>query len=151
MSLHKDTQENIKEAMRAQEPVRLSVMRGLIAAFVNELVAKGRKPTEELTDEEALTVIRRGVKQRKESIEQFTRGNRSDLAAREEAELKILETYLPTMMAREDIQKIASAKKKELGVVDKSGAGKLMSALMSELKNRANGNDVKAVVDSLFA
>ena len=95
MGIQKDIAGQIKEAMKAKEAVRLSVIRGLTAAFVNELVAKGRKPDGELTDEEALAIIKRGVKQRKDSIEQFTKGGRSDLADAEATELKILEAYLP--------------------------------------------------------
>jgi len=162
MSLQKDIQGNIKEAMLAKDAIRLSVMRSLTAAFTNELVAKGQKPIEELSDEDALTVIRRAVKQRKESIDQFRKGNREDLVAGEEAELVILETFLPASLPREEIEKIARAKKEELGITDlpahlpaqagagKSKAGQLMSALMKDLKGKADGADVKAVVDSLF-
>src|SRR3989338_968340 len=79
--------------MLAKETVRLTVTRGLLAAFVNELVAKLRKPTEELKDDEALAVIKRAVKQHKDSIEQFAKGGRQDLVKEEKAELKILEIY----------------------------------------------------------
>lgn len=150
MSIHKDIAGQIKEAMKAKDAVRLTVIRGLTAAFVNELVAKSRKPDGELTDEEALAVIRRGVKQRKDSMEQFAKGGRQDLVDVEAAELKILETYLPAMMSREDIQKVAVAKKSETGISDKKEAGKLMAAVMKELKGKADGGDVKAVVDALF-
>ena len=151
MSLQKDIQGKIKEAMLAKDAVQLSVMRGLTAAFTNELVAKGKKPTEELPDEDALAVIRRAVKQRKESIEQFLKGNRKDLADKEETELVILNAYLPQMMSREEVEKIARAKKEELGVVDKSQQGKLMASIMQELKGKADGALVKAAVDSLFS
>jgi hypothetical protein len=126
------------------------VLRGLLSGFTNELVALKRKPDGELTDEEALTVIRRAVKQRKDSIEQFTKGGRADLATNESAELTILETYLPKMMSHEDVLKIAKAKMAELGVTDKSGAGKFMGALMKELKGVADGDTVKSVVDELL-
>ena len=151
MGIQKDIAGQIKEAMKAKEIVRLSVIRGLTAAFVNELIAKGRKPDGELTDEEALAIIKRGVKQRKDSIEQFTKGGRKDLTDAEATELKILEVYLPAQMGRDEIQKIVTAKKSELGVSDKKDAGKLMSAVMKELKGKADGNDVKAVVDALFS
>jgi uncharacterized protein YqeY len=150
MSLHKDIHSKIKDAMIAKDTVRLTVLRGLVTAFTNELVAKGKKPQDELTDEEALAVIKRGVKQRKDSIDQFTKGNRLDLVASEEAELKILDTFLPKMMSKEDIKKIAEAKKAELGVTDKAGMGKFMGALMKEFKGQADGTDVKEVVESLF-
>jgi uncharacterized protein YqeY len=150
MSLHTQIKEQIKEAMKAREEVRLSVLRGLLAGFTNELVALKRKPDGELSDEEALAVIRRAVKQRKDSIEQFTKGGRSDLVASESAELLILETYLPKMMSRDDVLKLAKAKMQELGVTDKSGSGKFMGALMKDLKGQADGDTVKSVVDELL-
>jgi uncharacterized protein YqeY len=107
MSIHQKIKSEIKEAMLAKNTEKLEVVRGLTAAFTNELVAKAKKPQDELTDEEALAVIRRAVKQRKDSIEQFKAGGRNDLAEKEGKELKILEIYLPQMMSLEDIEKIA--------------------------------------------
>jgi hypothetical protein len=150
MSLQKDIHSKIKEAMIAHDTVRLTVLRGMTSAFVNELVAKGKKPTDELADDEALAVIKRAVKQRKDSIDQFTKGNRMDLVKNEEAELKILEVFLPQMMSKEDIKKIATAKKAEMNVADKAGMGKFMGMLMKEFKGKADGTDVKEVVESLF-
>jgi uncharacterized protein YqeY len=150
MSLHKDIRDQIKDAMKAKDTLRLTVIRGLVTAFTNELVAKSRKPDGELTDEEALAVIKRAVKQRKDSIEQFTKGGREDLAQNEKDELVILEKYLPAMMGSEEIKKIVSAKKAELGVTDKKDIGKLMAAVMKETKGKADGGEVKAIVDSSF-
>jgi hypothetical protein len=150
MPLQQTIKDQVKEAMLAKDAVRLTTVRGLVAAFTNELVAKKRKPTEELSDDEVLDVIRRGVKQRKDSIEQFRKGNREDLALAEEAELVVLQAYLPASISKDEIKKVVEAKKDELGVTDKSGMGKLMGAVMKELKNRADGNDVKEVIDSLF-
>ena len=136
--------------MLAKESIKVEVLRSLIAAFVNELVAKKRKPNEELDDEEALTVIRRQAKQRKESIEQFRKGGREDLAKNEDTELRHIETYLPQMMSQEDIRDVVKKKKQELGITDKSGTGKLMSAVMQELKGKADGNDVRDVVAEML-
>ena len=91
--------------MLAKDTVRLTVLRGLLTAFTNELVATKRKPQDELLDTEIIAVIRRAVKQRKDSIEQFRKGGREDLAQAEEDELKILETFLPQTMSKEDIRK----------------------------------------------
>lgn len=142
--------DGIKAAMIAKDSVKLTVLRGLVSAFTNESVAKGKTPQDELSDEDATAVIKRAVKQRKDSIDQFTKGGRLDLVATEEAELKILEAFLPQTMSKEDIKKIAEAKKAELGVTDKAGMGKFMGALMKDLKGQADGNDVKEVVESLF-
>ena len=150
MTLHSTIKSQIKEAMLAKDALRLSVVRGLVAAFTNELVAKQRKPTEELSDEDVLAVIRRAVKQRKDSIEQFKAGGRQDLVDSETAELGVLEKYLPQMMSREDIRKVAEAKKNELGITDKAKLGQFVGMLMKELKGKADGTDVKQVAESLF-
>ena len=142
--------EEVKKAMVARDSLRLNTLRGLLSAFTNELVAKKRRPTEELPDEEAIEVIKRAVKQRKDSIEQFSKGGRGDLVENEEAELKILSEFMPKMMPREEILKIAEAKKNEMGITDKSKAGILMGAVMRELKGSADGGEVKDVIDSLF-
>jgi uncharacterized protein YqeY len=137
-------------AMKAKDALRVTTLRGAIAAFTNELVAKGRKPTEELTDADAVAVLKRLAKQRKDSIEQFTAGGRTDLADKEQNELKIVEEYLPQTASREEIERIARAKKAEFGVSDASGVGKLTGAVMKEFAGRADGGDVKAVVAALF-
>jgi uncharacterized protein YqeY len=150
MSLQQKIKMEIKEAMKTKDAVRLAVVRGLTASFTNELIAKGRKPDGELTDEEVLAVIKRAVKQRKDSIEQFTKGGRKDLVENESAELRLLETYLPKMMSYEEIKKIAEAKKMELGISDKSKIGILIGAVMKESRGTADGTQVKKVVESLF-
>lgn len=149
--MHQQIKDHIKEAMLAKDSVRLNTLRGILAAFTNEVVAKKRKPDEMLADDEALEVIRRAVKQRKDSISQFRAGGREDLAVDEEAELAILQTYLPTMMSRDEIKIVAEQKKAEMGVTDKSKMGMFMGAVMKELKGRADGDDVKAVVEELLA
>ena len=151
MSLHTNIKAEIKTATLGRDALRLSVVRSLVAAFTNELVVKQRKPTGELSDEEALSVIRRAVKQRKESIEQFKAGGRQDLVDAEAAELSVLEKYLPQMMSRDEIKKVAEAKKKELGITDKTKLGQFVGMLMmKELKGRADGTDVKIVAEELL-
>jgi uncharacterized protein YqeY len=150
MTFHEKIKEEIKTAMMAKDQVKLLVLRGMSAAFTNELVAKGRKPQELLTDEESLAVVSRLAKQRKDSIDQFTKGARKDLAENEQAELAVLEVYLPKMMGKDEIIKIAEAKKIELGITDASQKGFFMKTLMQELKGKADGGDVKAVIDGLF-
>ena len=148
--LHEEIKGKIKEAMMAKDAVRLEVFRGMSAAFTNDLVAKGRKPQEILSDEEALAVITRLSKQRKDSIEQYTKGGREDLVAEESAQLAVLETYLPKLMDAGEVMEIARAKQAELGITDATKKGMLMSALMKDLKGKADGTIVKEVVDSLF-
>ncbi|MBI2627748.1 GatB/YqeY domain-containing protein [Candidatus Nomurabacteria bacterium] len=148
--LHEKIKNGIKEAMLAKDALRLKAFRAMSAAFTNELVAQKRKPQEMLKDEEAIWVIGKLAKQRKDSIEQFKKGNREDLVKEEESELAILETYLPKMMNESEVQKIASNKKKELGITDVAKKGMLMSALMKDLKGKADGSLVKKVVENLF-
>lgn len=150
MTLHEKIKGEIKEAMLAKDAVRLSVVRNIVSAFTNELVATKKMPQDLLDDESALKVIKRLVNQRKDSISQFTAGGRPELAESESAELAILEKYLPAQMSREEIKKIAVAKKDALGVTDKSKAGQLTGAIMKDLAGKADGKDVKEVVEALF-
>lgn len=150
MMLTTQIRTDMTAAMKARDDLRVQTLRGAIAAFTNELVAKGRKPTEELADNDAITVLKRLAKQRKEAAEVYTKGGRAELAAKELSELKIIEAYLPQMIGRDEIEKVARAKKEELGITDVSGIGKLTGAVMKELAGRADGNEVKEVVQSLF-
>jgi uncharacterized protein len=149
--LQTQIREDLKTAMKARDQVRVDTLRGAITAFTNELVAKGKKPTEEIADADAITVLKRLAKQRKDSIEQFTKGGRQELADKENAELKVIEAYLPQTASREDIEKVARVKKEEMGITDASGAGKLMGAVIKEFAGGADGADVKAVVIALLA
>lgn len=148
--LHEQIKNKIKESMMSRDEVSLLTYRGMVSSFTNELVSKGKKPNEFLTDEEAIIVISRLAKQRKDSIDQFKNGGREDLAKKEEAELAILELYLPKMMDRNEVEKIVKAKKEEMGIVDIKEKGKLMSMVMKDLKGRADGTIVKEVLDALF-
>jgi uncharacterized protein YqeY len=150
MTLHEQIKENIKTAMKAKDETRLSVMRGISSALTNELVGTKRKPDELLSDEEVIAVITRLSKQRKESIAQFVSGGRPELAESEEKELAILSEFLPEMMSVDEIKKLAEAKKSEMGITDVSKKGMLVGALMKDLKGKADGGDVKTVVDTLF-
>lgn len=136
--------------MMAKDAVRLSVVRNMISAFTNELVATGKTPQDILDDAGVLKVIKRLANQRKDSILQFINGGRPELAESEKAELTILNTYLPTLMSREEIMVVALAKKDALGVTDKAKVGQLTGAIMKDLVGKADGADVKEVVEELF-
>ncbi len=150
MTIHETLKQSIPEALRAHDEVRLRTLRSLVTALTNEVVAKKRKPDEFLADEDAITVLKRAASQRKDSIEQYEKASRHDLAEPEKAELAIIESYLPAVMTLDEIMPIAKAKMAELGVSNKADAGKFTGALMKELKGKADGGDVKAVVDSLL-
>lgn len=150
MTSHQAVKDSLKDAMKAKEEVRLRVIRQILTAATNELVASNKTPQDMLSDDELLAVIKRLAKQRKESITQYEAANRPELAEPEKAELAILETYLPQMMSQDEIRPIAEAKKAELGIDDKSKLGMLVGAVMKELAGKADGGDVKQVVESLF-
>lgn len=151
MSLHTDIKSEAIEAMKARDAVRVSVLRGLLSAFTNESVSKKRRPDEDLSDDEVLTVIQRQVKQRKDSIEQFEKGGRPELAEDERKELVILEVYLPSQMSREEVFEYVKSKQQELGITDKSKSGQLTGMIMKDLKGKADGTFVKEAVDSLLS
>jgi uncharacterized protein YqeY len=142
--------DDMKEAMKAKDDLRVQTLRGVIAGCTNELVAKGKKPTDEVDDALVHTLLKRLAKQRKDSAEQFEKGGRPELAQKELSELKILEGYLPQQASHEDIERVAKMKKEELNV-DAAGKGKLMGIVMKELGGNADGGLVKEVVDSLFS
>lgn len=150
MTLEEKIKEDLKQAMLAKDNLRTMTLRGLIAGFTNELVAKGKKPNEAVPDEIAMPVLKRLSNQRKDSMEQFTKGGRSDLADVEKKELEIILSYLPTQASVEEIKTVAEAKKAELGITDKAKSGMLMGAVIKELKGNVDSGDVKSVVDSLF-
>ena len=150
MSLHETIKSSLKDALKAKDEVKLRTVRSMITAFTNEAVATGGTPQTMLDDEKVLAVIKRLAKQRKESIVQYEAANRPELAVPEKEELVVLESYLPTLMSQDQIRPIAQAKKAELGIDDKSKMGMLMDAIIKELAGKADGGDVKAVVESLF-
>lgn len=150
MSLHENIKSSLKDAMKAKEAAKLRTVRSMLTAFTNELVATGKTPQDMLDDAGVLAVIKRLTKQRKESIVQYEANNRPELALPEKEELAILESYLPQLMSQAEIRPIAEAKKAELGLDDKSKLGMLVGAVMKELAGKADGGDVKTVVEGLF-
>jgi uncharacterized protein len=138
----------IKAAMIAKEMDRLQVLRLISAAFTNELVSQGRPPTEPLSDEDCMKVLKRMAKQRKDSIEQFSAGGREDLADSEKAELAIVEALLPAQMSEQEIENRVK-EKLAANPIDPTKKGMFMGAMMKELGETADGTMVKAVIDRL--
>ncbi len=148
MSIQKSIKEEVNEALRSGDKVRLGVLRSISAEITNELVSQKRKPSEELEDSDVLKVISRMVKQRKDSIDQYEKAGRDDLKEVEEKELEILQTYLPDQMSSDEIKKIIEEKIKE---VNPQNQGELMKAVMPELKGRADGAEVKRIAEELMS
>lgn len=139
----------MKEAMRAKEKSTVTTLRGLMSAFTNELVANGKMPTDTLTDEEAITVITREAKRRKDAIQQYADAGREELATDEKEELTILEGFLPEQMSEEEIRVFVMSKKEELGI-DASQKGQFIGTVMQELKGKADGSQVNKIINELL-
>lgn len=144
MSLREKLNEDLVFAMKAKDAEKVSTLRFLISAVKYKEVDK----KSDLNDVEVIEVISKQVKTHKESIESFAKGNRPDLAQKEEAELKILESYLPAQMSEAEVRQRVTAKLSELknngGAVD---FGTLMRSVMGDLKGKAEGNTVKRIVE----
>ena len=148
MTIHETIKKQIVDAMRAKDSMTLETLRGLTSLFSYELIAK-KSSAPLIDDESALTLIKRSVKQRKDSIEQFEKGGRKDLVKKEKAELTILEKFLPETMSKADIKKVVEAKINKDGMPDKAKMGQFMGGIMKELKGKADGADVKEVVEGI--
>jgi uncharacterized protein YqeY len=122
----------------------------ILAAFTNELVTQGHPPTDPLSDEDCMKVIKRLGKQRKDSIEQYVAGGRPELADDERAELAVIESFLPTQMTEAEIESRVAAKLAE-SPLDPTKKGQFVGVMMKELGDTADGAVVKAVIDRLTA
>ena len=136
--------DELKQAMLARNELKTSVLRMLKAELL-KIQTDGSGT--EITEEVIQTVIQKMVKQRKDSVEQFKNGGRSELAEKEEAEITLLQAYMPEQMSEEAVRAEVRATKEALGVTDKSGLGKLMGALMGKLKGKADGTMIKKIVE----
>ena len=147
----KDTiKKDMITAMKEKNSIAKNALRGLLSAITNKLVADGKLPSDEASDELVLSVIKTEVKRRKDSISQFTEAGRPELAESEKKELDILSKYLPETMSKEEIKKIAIETKEELNINDKTKFGMLIGAVLKKTAGKAEGDDVKEVVMSLF-
>lgn len=147
MGLSERLMEDLKEALRNRQEVRVSAIRMARAAITNETIAKGRP----LEESEIHAVIAKQIKQRRESIEEFKKGNRPDLVAREQEELEILQSYLPQQMSREEIAQAARSTIQQVGAKGPNDFGKVMSKLAPQLRGRAEGQVVAEVVRELLS
>ncbi|MDE2001457.1 MAG: GatB/YqeY domain-containing protein [Patescibacteria group bacterium] len=138
---------DLKEAMKAGAADKVGVLRMLNAAIKNKAIEKGKDAV--LSEEEALQVVAKEAKKRRESILAFEQGGRPDLAEGEKKELAILEAYLPAQMSREEVA--AAVDKILAGMPDKSNQGLVMKAVMAEMKGKADGKMVSEIVKEKLA
>ncbi|WP_078597225.1 GatB/YqeY domain-containing protein [Evansella clarkii] len=143
MKLLDTLNQDMKEAMRNKEKQRLSVIRSVKASLQNESIKLGK----EITDEEALSVLSREMKQRKESLHEFEQANRSDLVEKTKLEIELLEEYMPAQLSDEELQQIVDETIQETGAGSKAQMGKVMGAIMPKVKGRADGTRVKQMVE----
>lgn len=149
MNLHETIGTHLKEAMKSGDTVRRDTLRLLSSVVKNAAIEKRLAPVA-LTDGEVEDVIRKLVKQHKDSIEQYRAGQREDLVEKEEAELDVLSSYLPQAMVEEELQSLVEAALKEAGLTSKSQIGQAMGITMKKVAGRASGDDVRRIVESLL-
>jgi uncharacterized protein YqeY len=146
MKLTERIRAELTQSMKARDAARTSTLRLVQSALKNEQIEKGH----ELSDEEAIAVVRRAVKQRQDSIEQYTTGNRADLADKERAELRILETYLPQQMSAADVERAVQDAIAATGATSKKDSGKVMKEVMAKHKGELDGKTVQEIVARLL-
>jgi len=145
--LHQKIVDDLKGAMKAGQEFEVSVFRFLLASLHNkEIEKKGKGLESTLSDDEAIEVLSREAKKRKEAIEAYEKGNRTDLAQKETKELEIIEKYLPEQLSEEEIEKIITAAIKKTGAVTVKDFGKVMGEAMKELKGKADASLVSKIV-----
>src|SRR6266436_3287842 len=145
MTLSEQIDSDLKEAMRAKDTTKLSVLRMLKSALKYGAIAKSGAEAE-LSDAEAAQVIRKQVKQRQDSIESFEKGGRTELAEKEKAEIAVLNQYLPQAMSAAELQKIVADTIREVGASSRAQMGAVMKALQPKIAGRADGRTLSAEV-----
>ncbi len=146
MTLLDRLSEDLKEAMKSGNTVKSSVIRLLKSTIkYREIEKKGP-----LSDEEVIEVVMSGIKQRRDSIEQFSKGGREDLVKKEGSELEILQAYLPEPLTDEELAAEVKAVMKEVGATSAKDMGRVMKALMPRVKGRAEGTKISSIVKELM-
>ena len=145
MKLEERIESEFKTALKARDAIKVSTLR-MVKAAVNNLAIEKKKNT--LNDDEVMSIIERQVKQHRESIDQFAKGNRQDLVDKEKKELEILLAYMPEQLPEEEVEKIVKDTIKELGVSTKKDMGNVMKAVMAKVKGKSDGKTVSRFVSS---
>lgn len=148
MALKEKIQEDLITSMKAKDEVATSAIR-LLKAAIMKFETTGEKKI--ATDEDIIQLIGKEIKQRKDSIDQFEKGNRPELAAKEKLELAILEAYLPAQLSESEIRAIVTEVIASTGATGKSDLGKVMGALMPRTKGKADGGLVNKIVQELLS
>jgi len=147
MALADQLQQEIKSAMLAKDAERLNALRMLKSAIGYVQI---EKKTDALSDADFISVVQREVKKRRDSAEQFTNGGRPELAAKETAEIAVLETFLPKQLSPEELEAIIRATIQEVGATDKKQMGAVMKAVQAKVAGRADGKTISGIVGKLL-
>ncbi len=147
MSLYERMEQDTRRALKKGDSLRVSVLRMALSTIKTLQIEKNIKA---MDDDGVIQILQRHVKQRRESIEQFTKGSRIDLADKEKAEQKILEEYLPKQLNDEEVTCIIKTVMAESGAVTKSDTGKVMKAVMERVKSRSDGKTVSRLVGQIL-
>ena len=146
MSLKEKIMTDMKEAMKAKNSDKTMVLRSLKAKILEKEISERKDGESLLSDEQIIDVLLKATKQRKESIDQFTQGNRPDLVEKEEMELSIIENYLPKMMSEEEVLVEVKSQIEKVGATSIADIGKVMGPLMGKLKGKAEGSMISTAV-----
>ena len=146
MSLRERIDAEIKTAMKSKDKVRLETVRGIKKFILEKEVSLRPSGQETLTEAQELEILMQIAKQRRDSIEQYRKGGREDLVAQEEAELVILEEYLPPQMSDEEVSKVVDEVIASVGATSAKEMGKVMGKAMQQLKGKADGNKIQDMV-----
>jgi uncharacterized protein len=147
MDIYEAIETRMKESLRGGDSLTLSVMRMLLAAVKNAEIAKKVK---KLDEGDVIQIIQKMIREHKESIEQFEKGNRPDLAEKEKKEIVVLQKYVPAQMDEAQLMGIVKATVQEMGATVKADTGKVMKAVMEKVKGKADGKLVSQLVMSLL-
>ncbi|PWN05968.1 GatB/YqeY domain-containing protein [Rhodohalobacter mucosus] len=146
MDIKETILSDLKKAMKAKDADKLRVLRSLKSKLLEKEISIRSGGEGDITNEQAVEVLMKAAKQRRESIDQFEKGGRDDLAESEKAELEIIESYLPKMMDDEKIREEVKAHIDQTGASGMADMGKVMGAMMGRLKGKADGSDVSRIV-----
>jgi uncharacterized protein len=149
MTLEERLDADLKDAMRSGDEVRKLAIRSAKTAMTEAKVAGTEQRI--LSDEDVTRILQKQVKQRRDSVAEFKKGGREDLVAKEEAEIAVLEKYLPQQMSEDEIRTRAQAVIAELGVTDQKGMGQVMKRLTADLRGQADGSVVSRIVRELLS
>lgn len=146
MSIKDKIIDDLKSAMKSKNADKLRVLRSLKAKILEKEISERSGGEATITDDQTIEVLMKAAKQRKESIDQFEKGNRADLVENEERELSIIKDYLPKMMDENEIRNAVKDTISQLNATGPAEMGKVMGVMMSKLKGKADGSIVSKVV-----